>query len=211
MDPQVLTDAARAVHLLGLALGLGFAIKADVIASRFLMRPLGDHEIGTLNTYHRTVSWGLFLFWISGLVILWFRTGFDPDQFSPKLLAKFAVVSLLTANAVLIGRYGLGTLQKSRNFRLGDLTFWRRVTLCTIGALSMASWASALALGVFQGFKTMPFLMLWETLGLIYAGAMLAALVLVLVSPSVGVTVVRPRRPVVTEPEYQPRNLQPAP
>ena len=211
MDPIFMADAARAVHLLGLALGLGFAIKADYFASRFVLRPISDYELASLYTYHRTISFGLALFWISGIALLWLRTGFVAENFSPKLMAKIAVVSLLTINAVLIGRYGLTTLRKSRNFRLGDLTFWRRLQLCTIGALSSASWVGALVLGVFQMMKTMPPIMMWETLGAIYLAAMIGALMIVLLAPAIGTTVVRPRKPLVIGQEYRMQNLQPAP
>lgn len=211
MDPTFMADTARAIHLLGLALGLGFAIKADFFASRFMLRPLSDYELASLYTYHRTISFGLGLFWISGIALLYLRTGFQAENFSPKLLAKIAVVSVLTINAVLIGRFALTALRRSRQFRLGDLTFWRRLQLCTIGAMSMASWVAALMLGVFQVLKTVAPLVLWQTIGVVYGTSMAVALVFVLISPSVGFTIVRPRKPVVTGSEYRMRNLQPSP
>ena len=110
MDLTMLNDAARATHLLGLALGFGVAILADLCAARSLFRPLDYRELETLHQYHRTVALGLALFWASGLVLLWLRTGFQPENFSPKLMTKLGVVSLLTVNAVLIGRIGLPTM-----------------------------------------------------------------------------------------------------
>ena len=211
MDPTFMADTARAIHFLGLALGLGFAIKADFFASRFMLRPLSDYELASLYTYHRTISFGLGLFWISGIALLYLRTGFQAENFSPKLLAKLAVVSVLTINAVLIGRFALTALRRSRQFRLGDLTFWRRIQFCTIGALSMASWVSALVLGVFQIMKKVPPETLWEIIGVIYATSMAVSLVIVLVSPSVGFTVVRPRKPAAMGSEFRQQNLQPSP
>ncbi len=211
MDPTFLADIARAIHFLGLALGLGFAIKADFFASRFMLRPLSDYELASLYTYHRTISFGLGLLRVSGIALLWLRTGFQAENFSPKLLAKIAVVSVLTINAVLIGRFALTALRRSRQFRLGDLTFWRRLQFCTIGALSMASWMAALMLGVFQIMKTVSPLVLWQTIGVVYATSMVVSLLIVLVSPSVGITIVRPRRPQAMGSEYRLQNLQPSP
>ena len=69
MDLTMINDAARAVHLLGLALGFGVAIMADLSASRLLVRPLDAREVDTLHGYHRTVALGLTLFWASGLPV----------------------------------------------------------------------------------------------------------------------------------------------
>ena len=83
MDLILVNDAARAVHLLGLALGFGLAILADISASRAVLRPLSEADILLLKRLHHFVSLGLVLLWISGLVLLWLRTGFDPDRISP--------------------------------------------------------------------------------------------------------------------------------
>ena len=42
---RALNDAARAVHLLGLAIGFGVAIVADMSAARLFIRPLDPREI----------------------------------------------------------------------------------------------------------------------------------------------------------------------
>jgi len=61
MDLALINDAARAVHLLGLALGFGVAIMADLSAARMLVRPLDSREIDLLHAYHRMVAIGLTL------------------------------------------------------------------------------------------------------------------------------------------------------
>ncbi len=179
MDLAMLNDAARAAHLLGLALGFGVAILADLCAARSLFRPLDDREFYTLHQYHRTVALGLALFWASGLILLWLRTGFDPAQFSPKLMAKLGVVSLLTINAILIGRIGLPTMEAWFGFRYGALPLTHRLRLAALAGMSGAGWISALALGVFSAMKTFEWEVLSQIIGVIYVvglgGALLAA------------------------------------
>lgn len=180
MDLTMVNDAARAVHLLGLALGFGVAIMADLSAARVLFRPLDLREIETLERYHRTVALGLALFWASGLVLLYLRTGISPENFSPKLMTKLGVVTLLTINAVLIGRIGLVTLRDWYGARFGAIPFAERTRLAALAGMSGAGWISALALGVFSKLKTVEWETLSELVGLIYVvglgGALLAAL-----------------------------------
>ncbi|MBT8418954.1 MAG: hypothetical protein KJO42_16070, partial [Silicimonas sp.] len=175
MDPTFLNDAARALHLFGLALGFGTAIVADLSAARLVVRPLDAREIATLVRFHRMVAMGLAAFWASVLVLLWLRTGFDPANFSAKLMAKLGVVTLLTVNAFLIGRVGLPALQAFASRRFGTYPAPLRMQLSLLGALSTAGWIAALALGVFSQLKTMPWSVLSELIGTIYLVAILGA------------------------------------
>ena len=183
MDMTMLNDAARAAHLLGLALGFGVAILADLSAARSLVRPLDHREIETLERYHRTVSVGLLLFWSSGLVLLYLRTGFQPENFSPKLMTKIGVVTLLTINAVLIGRIGLVTLREWFGCRFGAIPLAERMRLAALAGMSGAGWISALALGVFSKMKTMHWDSLSELIGLIYIVGLSGALLTALTAP----------------------------
>ncbi len=183
MDLTMLNDAARATHLLGLALGFGVAILADLCAARSLFRPLDDRDFETLHQYHRTVALGLMLFWASGLVLLWLRTGFQLENFSPKLMAKLGVVSLLTVNAYLIGRIGLPTMIAWQGFRYGALPLAHRLRLAALAGMSGAGWISALALGVFSAMKTFEWEVLSEIIGVIYVVGLSGALVTAFVAP----------------------------
>lgn len=185
MDLTLVNDAARAVHLLGLALGFGVAIVADLSAARTLVRPLSWSEIETLERYHRMVAIGLALFWMSGLVLLWLRTGFEPENFSPKLMAKLGVVTLLTFNAALIGKIGLAAIVDWQGVRFGALPMMERLRLGALGGLSGAGWISALSLGVFSNLKTMEWSVLSELIGAIYLCGLLGAIMLALVAPMI--------------------------
>ena len=185
MDLTLVNDAARALHLLGLAIGFGVAIVADISAARLMFRPLDTREIDALHRLHRMVSLGLVLFWASGLVLLWLRTGFQPDNFSAKLMTKLGVVTVLTANAILIGRLGLPVIQTMRGLRFGALPTNIRFQMAVLGALSTAGWICALALGVFSQMKTMDWSVLSEITGTIYLLAMIGAFVAAIAAPMI--------------------------
>lgn len=184
MDLTMLNDAARATHLLGLALGFGVAILADLCAARSLFRPLDDHELGTLHRYHRTVSFGLTLFWSSGLVLLWLRTGFQIENFSPKLIVKLGIVTLLTVNATLIGRIGLPVMIAWRGFRYGALPPAIRLRLAVLAGMSGAGWISALVLGTVPAMKTYQWDMLGDVIGAIYFIGLGGALTMAFLAPA---------------------------
>lgn len=183
MELTLINDAARAVHLLGLALGFGVAIVADLSAARTLVRPLSWTEIETLERYHRMVAVGLALFWASGLVLLWLRTGFVLEEFSPKLWAKLGVVMLLTVNAVLIGKVGLPAMVRWQGMRFGALPMMLRLRLGALAGMSGAGWISALSLGVFSNLKTMDWPVLSELIGLIYLVGLIGAIFLAFSAP----------------------------
>ena len=186
MDTIFLNDAARAIHLVGLAVGFGVAVAADLSAARMLVRPLDTRTLATLERFHRLVTVGLILLWVSGGVLIWLRTGFDPAQFTPKLIAKIGVVSLLTLNAIAIGRVGLPVMAEFQNWRFGDVPLTRRMQLAALGALSGACWVLALALGVFSQLKPMPWEFLSRLIGIVGAGALAAAILAALVAPLVA-------------------------
>ena len=143
-----LTDAARAGHLIGLATGFGLALAADLLALRSLVHPVSHRDVWLLGWLHRLILGGLALLWLSGLLLLQHRTGFDPALFTPKLICKLAVVSLLTLNALLIGVYVLPRYTANAGRRFGDFELVPRLNLSLVAGISMSCWASALVLGV---------------------------------------------------------------
>ena len=189
MDPTLLTDATRAAHLLGLALGFGLAILADVLAARAVLRPLDWREVELLGRLHRMVTLGLVVLWASGLTLLWLRTGFDLGRFSPKLVTKIGIVTVLTLNAWAIGRVGLPTLVRYQGWRFGDLPLPERVQLCALGALSAASWVSALALGVFSQLRSMEWSGLTPLVAAVYLFALSLAVIGATITPVIAFAV----------------------
>lgn len=188
MDLTLITDAARAMHFIGLSLGLGAAAIADFGALRTVITPLEEQDLDALHFLHRIVSLGLALLWISGLVILYIRTGFDPSNFSPKLMSKLAVVLVLTFNAMMIGRALMPMLIRYEGRLFGQIPFHHRVGMALVGGLSFASWASALALGVFSHMKTMSWDTLEPILSTIFALGIGGALVISVLAPVIAWT-----------------------
>ena len=187
MDTILLNDAARAVHLVGLAVGFGGAVAADLSAARTLIRPLDGRALATLERFHKLVTAGLVLLWLSGGVLIWLRTGFELSRFTPKLIAKICVVSLLTLNALAIGRIGLPAMAEFQNWRFGEIPLARRMQLAALGALSGACWILALALGVFSQLKPLPWELLSPIIGIVGVGALLAAVVAALFAPLIAI------------------------
>lgn len=191
MDSTLVIDFARGAHLLGLAMGFGIAMLADLCAARALVRPLEERELGLLQTLHRMVTLGLVILWASGLTLLWARTGFDPAQFSPKLMTKLIIVGLLTANALAIGRIALPVLNHYDGYRFGQLPFAYRAQLSALAGLSFTCWVSALALGVFSALKTMPYPLLGEVLAPVFLVGLCVTLLTAFGSPLLSFIVSR--------------------
>ncbi|MCB1341329.1 MAG: hypothetical protein KDK24_09735 [Pseudooceanicola sp.] len=171
-DSVLLLDLARAGHLTGIACGLGLALVADLVALRSFLSPVGSRDVWMLRCLHRIILGGLALLWVSGLYILWIRTGFDIAQFSPKLVVKLAVVTLLSLNALMIGSWALPRYARLAGLRFGDFPMQDRLRLSTIAGVSLSCWLSALALGVFSQLKVMDF----ATLQMIFAPLFLTAI-----------------------------------
>ena len=156
MTDQIIIDCIRFAHVIGLALGLGLALFADFRFLRALCEPIQKADIRFLQRVHVAVMTALFILWLSGLSLLYVRTGFEPSAFSPKLIAKLLVVTILTVNAIAIAKIAMPLLRAAIGQSIYDIALVYRTALITIGAISAASWMGALMLGIFAAFKLMP-------------------------------------------------------
>ena len=98
-------------------------------------------------------------------------------------MAKLGIVTLLTVNAIMIGRIGLRTLEAWHGARFGAIPFAERARLSALAGLSGAGWISALVLGVFSQMKTMDWDTLSEIIGVIYLLGLTGALAAAVLSP----------------------------
>lgn len=151
----MLLDVIRFGHVIGIALGLGLAIYADGRFLRALSAPIRASELADLRAIHAHVIVAMGLLWLTGLALLYARTGFVPEAFAPKLFFKIGVVSVLTINAVMIGRSVMPKLERHVGQSFIEMPLTVRLHLALIGAISAACWLSLLALGIFQVFKDM--------------------------------------------------------
>ena len=157
LENVFLLDAARAGHMLGLATGLGLALCADVMALKSIFSEISRRDVWILRWLHRLILAGLALLWVSGLTLLHLRTGWEAANFSPKLITKLAIVSLLSVNALIIGLYALPCYAANRGRKFGQIALGPRLRLAAIAGVSLSCWMSALALGVFSQLKQMGF------------------------------------------------------
>lgn len=175
MELQILVDLARFAHILAVAIGFGAAFLADYHMLSRLGQTVDDELMTTLHVCHRVVTTALVAMWVTGLIMIGIRTGFVIEEFSPKLFSKLLTVSVLTANAVLIGRYAMPLVEDSRNGNLMWLPIRVKMRLAVIGAVSTTSWMLAMAMGIIKVLATSGWLtfilMLPLTYGLSIAGA----------------------------------------
>lgn len=148
MDPLIITDIARFAHLLCVAIGLGAALIADYLVLSRLSGRLDADLVRNIDRAHRLVWTALGAMWFTGALLIYLRTGFDLANFSPKLFNKLIIVTILTANAVLIGRFAMPLVALHVGKSLMWLPFRQKILLAAVASVSTTSWLLALALGV---------------------------------------------------------------
>lgn len=91
------------------------------------------------------VSWGLAALWISGLALIWFETRMDLAVLAgkPKLLAKLAVVSVLTLNGFALHSWAFPRLLRPQRRPQAAAS-----GLAVLGAISATTWIYAAFVGV---------------------------------------------------------------
>ncbi len=146
MSPELI-DVIRYGHLLSVGLGIGAAFVADMHVVQFIRRPISRHLLSHLKLCHAMVWAGLIGMWVTGVALIYIRTGFVPDQITPKLWSKLFIVSTLTLNAYLIGRYALPQFREGIGRSPVELPLRVKLLGGTLSSLSTASWLLALALG----------------------------------------------------------------
>lgn len=183
-------EFVRNVHLATLAICAWLVISADFTAAKSSFQPLNDNDFKRLHRSHHLLAWGLVMFWCSGAYLIWLGTAFDLSQFSPKLIAKITVVSVLSLNAIIIGKFALPYLERNRFMTFGELPVEIRLRLAFCASISSASWIGAFCLGSIPHLKTASAAELLGFLVPIYAGLELVAILLAVLSgyrkPKIG-------------------------
>lgn len=177
-DTISIEQAARIVHISMLMMCFLIVMVADLTAAKSMSRSLTQKDLTLLHKCHGALAFGLVFFWLSGLILIEIRTGFEWAEFTPKLLAKLFVVSILTINASLIGRYALPFYEKRQGLLFGELKTGERLRLSVCAGVSSASWFSAFCLGIIPALKTAPADTLIALLGTVYLAALTFAAIL---------------------------------
>lgn len=182
MTQDLLLDFVRGPHLLSVIIGMGAALYLDLRTLHKISHPLSAHDLDEVRRIHAVVTMAFVVIWASGVTLIWFRTGFALEQFSPKLWCKLIVVTTLTANAVVLATSVLPALARHEGTALADLPRRVLMPMSIVAGVSVASWILALMLGFSKVLKTsgwdvlIPFLSFGFALGI--GGAILATLFL---------------------------------
>lgn len=140
-------DAVRFVHLGAMAVGLGTMVCTDMLSLKRAGQPVTEEYCQGLHAAHAIMAPALLAAWISGLFLLVIRTGLDLSDFTPKLWAKLAVVTLLTLTAILVKRLVLPLLRFNIGRTLMEAPRGDKLIMAVCAALSISGWGSALLLG----------------------------------------------------------------
>lgn len=154
MSEPIFLDLIRGIHLLCFALGMGPAIYFDLRSLFRIALPFYPIDVEELHRIHKVVSLACLGLWASGMMLIWWRTNFDPAAFSPKLWAKLGVVTVLTVNAIYLSRCVMPSLANWTGSRLIDIPVRLLLPMTLCAGLSLSCWALALALGSSTVLKT---------------------------------------------------------
>lgn len=138
------------LHLLAFAVGLGSALLADwIVLTRLTFVAVTARAAQQLVDLSYAVAIGLALLWITGAILVGDNALAAPATLgNHKLWAKIAIVTVLTANALLLHGVVLPRAQSRIGQTLFDATFARPSLSCTLfGAVSATSWMFAAVLG----------------------------------------------------------------
>lgn len=167
---DLMTDVVRLAHMLFFAIGIGSAVFLEsIFLSRARVRVDKD-VLALVNTGHRLICVALAGLWVTGLILVSIRTNMIFSEFSLKLVAKLAIVTVLTVNSFFISQVVNPHLHSILDGKLADLGRDRLSLIgCSVG-LSAAGWLSALVLGAVRVMQTLPI----EALACLLGGVLLA-------------------------------------
>lgn len=162
--PDYFIDTVRVLHLLCFAVGMGIGVSCDLRGLRRLNTPLTPQDIVEFERGHRLVSYALVGLWVTGLALIYIRTGFVIGDFSPKLWAKVMIVVLLSVNALAIGQVVMPYVAGHVGERAVSMSLGKFVTMAVAASVSMFCWLSGLALGASVTLKTADLAVLGQVL-----------------------------------------------
>lgn len=157
---QGYVDLLRAAHLIFLAAGMGTALYLDFISFWSLKTPNRKADIRDLERIHIWVTVAFGGLWVTGLALIYVRTGFDFALFSPKLWLKLAVMVAMTLNSVVIAVFILPMMRRTLGRPVIGLPLPKLIASTQIAMISLFCWTTGLALGSSVVLKTSP----WDVL-----------------------------------------------
>ena len=144
---EVLVQVLRLAHIGFFAVGIGVAVFLEALILRDVARPITRARTEFLTQGHVLITWAVKGLWITGLAMIIGAIGFLGVELSGKLFTKLAVVTILTANMLVIDWHVVPTLVSLRGKALTDLPPNEIGRLGAIGGLSAACWGLAVLIG----------------------------------------------------------------
>ncbi len=153
---QIYIDILRSAHLICFAAGMGTALYYDFVTIRSINDPISGRYIDTVERLHDWISWAFIGLWVTGIALIYVRTSFDLDAFSPKLWEKVGVMVLMTLNARLIGSFVLPMLKRNLGRAVIDMPLRELILSSQVAITSIFCWTTGLVLGSSLYLKTAP-------------------------------------------------------
>lgn len=153
---MTLLSLIKLVHLLGLIMGFGGAILADVLILRgAILSPIEKKTVHAVRGLSHLVFAGLALLWLSGIILVGIRVSADPNVWmNQKIWAKVIIVSILTVNGIFVHNIALGRLAARQSQKLFSVNRpYELAGLSLVAAISSVSWIVPFVLGVATEFN----------------------------------------------------------
>ncbi len=165
MFSDTLIDILRGLHLLCFAAGMGVGLCFDLRTLRTLNSPVTQDDVWTLHQVHLWITAAFGGLWITGLALVYVRTGFAFSAFTPKLWTKLLLMSCMVANAVAIARIVMPVMEQNVGKTLTALPTRRLAVVTQIAVTSLFCWTAGMALGSSVVLKTAGWPMLLSLFG----------------------------------------------
>jgi hypothetical protein len=145
-----------AVHLLGLAMGLGGTLVIDIMFSHFMRKyTISKRESVIMHLVSQMIILGLFLLLLSGAALALI----DLEAFldNPRFIMKMIAVLVVMLNGAALNLY-LTPQMKKISLKEEDRGRYEKLTKISfaLGAISIVSWLSAFLLAMLKELFDMP-------------------------------------------------------
>ena len=150
----ILIDAIRALHLLCFAAGMGIAVFFDWRTLQSLHVRISQDDLDVLGEIHSWIKMAFGGLWITGIALVYIRTGFELSNFTPKLITKLTVMTLMLLNVKAIARYVLPVFAENVGRSMLELPYTKLAGMSQCAINSICFWLAGLALGSSVVLKT---------------------------------------------------------
>lgn len=135
---SVVSQTLLFAHLIAFALAI-----AEVLSADWRLLRGGTIDVAALESISRLVKWLLAVLWVTGLALIYMKIGLDFGALvaNSKLMAKLAVVGLLTMNGVLLHLIAFPRIAR------GDCDRQTVLIVTILGTVSTTTWIYASFVG----------------------------------------------------------------